>query len=352
MTALMIVSAAIAIAIAILNASIFSLLIVRLWLHAEAPEKLRLRSEDMTFAARRIPRVAAIAAVATAVLVAAGVALVAFLVTRGNEPVLVLAHRGASLSAPENTLAAFRQAIEDEADFVELDVQESLDGVVLVAHDADLMKVAASPTKIWQQTFAELRSIDIGSHKGPQFSSERVPTLAEALAACKGRTKVMIELKTYGHNQRLEQRVVEIVEAAGMEKACAYMSLDHDMARRMKRLRPSWRVGMLIAKALGDPTTLDTDFLAVEARMATPRFVRRAHRAGKDVYVWTVNDPAWMLTALSRGVDGLITDNPALARKVVERRAKLSDAQRLAVALLIRSGARVADLEAENALRP
>ena len=86
--------------------------------------------------------------------------------------------------------------------------------------------------------------------------------------------------------------------------------------------------------------------------MATPRFVRHAHRAGQDVYVWTVDDPAWMLAAMGRGADGLITNKPYLAREVVARRAGMSDAQRLMVALLIRVGARAETLEAENALRP
>jgi glycerophosphoryl diester phosphodiesterase len=120
----------------------------------------------------------------------------------------------------------------------------------------------------------------------------------------------------------------------------------------MKRLRPGWRTGVLAAKAFGDITTLRADFLAVEARMANRRFVWRAHRAGQDVYVWTVDDPAWMLRAMSFGVDGLITNKPALAREVVARRAEMSDAQRVLVALLIRLGARTDTLESEQALRP
>jgi glycerophosphoryl diester phosphodiesterase len=289
---------------------------------------------------------------ALAVLFFIGFATIAASVTRRHAPALVIAHRGSSVAAPENTLAAFRLAIEQGADVVELDVQESADGEVLVVHDSDLMKVAGDPRKIWEATAAELRAIDIGSRAGPQFAAERVPTLAEALAVCKGRAHVIVELKSYGHDQELEERVAAIVEAAGMEADCSYMSLDHYMVGAMKRLRPKWRVGVLAAKALGDLTSLDADFLAVEARMANPRFVRRAHRAGQDVYVWTVNDPVWMLTAMSRGVDGLITDRPDLARVVVARRAELSDAQRVLVALLIRLGARTEMLAAEDALRP
>ena len=185
---------------------------------------------------------------------------------------LVIAHRGASAAAPENTLAAFRLAAEQGADFVELDVQESADGEVVVVHDSDLMKVGGAAAKIWETDAAQLRAVDIGSHAGPQFAAERVPTLAEALAVCKGQSRVIVELKSYGHDQRLEERVVAIVEAAGMENDCIFMSLDHDMVRRMKQLRPSWRCGVLVAKALGDLTSLGADFLAVEARIATRAF--------------------------------------------------------------------------------
>jgi glycerophosphoryl diester phosphodiesterase len=343
-------------AVAVLNVALNALLTARLYLHAgvDGEVALPVAAAPAGLGTRRLSPRARLAVGGVALLFAASFALLATLAVRGNQPVLVIAHRGASATAPENTLAAFRLAVAEKADYVELDVQESLDGEVVVVHDSDLMKVGGSPMKIWEHNAAELRTVDIGSHKGAQYAGERVPTLAEALAVCKGTsTKVLVELKSYGHNQDLEGKVAAIVEGAGMENDCAYMSLDHHQVGRMKRLRPQWRVGVLVAKALGDLTTLGGNFLAVEARMATKRlFVRRTHRAEQDVYVWTVNDPAWMLTAMSHGVDGLITDKPAIAREVVARRAQMSDAQRVLVALLVRTGARTEALESENALRP
>jgi glycerophosphoryl diester phosphodiesterase len=341
--------------VGIVNVSLLSLAIVRLYLRIGEPREPRVPepvSLGLFGEHVRVSRPVMAGVAAIVVLAFVGFALLAFMVTRSNRPVLVLAHRGASAAAPENTLAAFRLAVEQGADFVELDVQESADGEVLVIHDSDLMKVGNSPMKIWEHTAAELRTVDIGSRVGPQFSGERVPTLAEALAVCKGKARVDVELKSYGHDQKLQERVAEIVEAAGMAHDCIYMSLDHQMIERMKRLRPSWRCGVLAAKARGDLTSLHADFLAVEARMATGRFVRQAHRAGQDVYVWTVNDPAWMLAAMSRGADGLITDKPDLARQVVARRAAMSDGQRVALALLVRLGAQTEALEAEGNLRP
>jgi glycerophosphoryl diester phosphodiesterase len=346
------VAASLALAANVVNFSLFALVLTRLYqqIAQRAPASLAQYAGEV-WGVRWTGRSGA-AILALVVLGMGGVAGLAFLATRNQAPVVVIAHRGSSAVAPENTLAAFRLAADQRADLIELDVQESSDGQVLVAHDADLMKVSGNPATIWGTTADTLRAIDIGSYKDARYAAERVPTLAEALAVCKGRCKVLVELKSYGHDQRLEERVVQIVEAAGMADQCEFMSLDHDMVRKMKELRPSWRVGILVAKALGDLTELRADFLAVESRMASRRFVRRAHRAGQDVYIWTANDPAWMLMGLTRGVDGLITDHPDVAHRVITARARLSEPQRLLVALLIRFGATAQSLAAEDALRP
>ena len=351
--ALVLVGVVLALIVGVFNFSMFSLLITHLYLRVGNPRLpvAELRKYDSDGPRRLSPRMVA-GIVAVALLAAVGVGLFAFLANRNQSPALIIAHRGSSASAPENTLAAFRLAADQHTDFIELDVQESADGQVLVVHDSDLMKVGGNPTKIWDGTAASLRSVDIGSSKDPRYAAERVPTLAEALAACKGRCRVIVELKSYGHDQQLEERTVAVVEEAGMVSDCIFMSLDQNMVRKMKTLRPAWRVGLLVAKAIGDLTELKADFLAVEARMASRSFVQRAHEAGQDVYVWTVNDPAWMFVALSRGVDGLITDKPDLARRVVERRAQMSEPQRFLAALLIRFGATTDSLAAEDALRP
>jgi glycerophosphoryl diester phosphodiesterase len=287
-----------------------------------------------------------------ALILASGAAYAVLRHAWTDRPVTIFAHRGAAAEAPENTLAAFRLAGEQRTDYVELDVQESLDGVVVVAHDADLMKVGGSPLKIWEGTAEQLASVDIGSYAGPQFSSERVPTLAQALATCKGVSRVDIELKYYGHNERLEERVVELVEAAGMQDAIVTMSLSRDMVEKMKRLRPAWTSGLLSAKAIGDLSGVRADFLAVEKGMATRRFIRRAHRAGKPVYVWTLDDPARMVRMMGLGVDGIITNRPGVAREVVERYARMSEAERLFLFVMTTLGAEKDERPPPDELRP
>jgi glycerophosphoryl diester phosphodiesterase len=353
-TALALLWAVIGLVVSIVNASLFALVIVRLYMRLGDPRDPQWPDAATAEAPRApaLPKTAAAGVAVIAVLAVIGIALLAVVAAGRNQRVSVIAHRGSAATAPENTLAAFRLAVEQGADFVELDVQESADGEVVVVHDADLMRVGRSPLKIWETDAADLRAIDIGSHAGPHFAGERVPTLAEVLAVCKGRSRVIVELKSYGHDRSLEEKVVSIVEAAGAENDTIFMSLNHDMVRTIKQLRPAWRAGVLVATAIGDLTSLGADFLAVEARLATRALVRQAHREGQEVYVWTVNDPAWMLAAMSNGVDGLITDKPDVAREVVARRGGMSDAQRVLVALLVRLGARTEALAAEDVLMP
>jgi glycerophosphoryl diester phosphodiesterase len=351
LTVLLVIWAVLALAASVFQTSFASLALARVYQGAGPVGELRLpkisEEEERRGLLHKLTPRAMAGVVAIGVLAAVGVALLMFLVTRTQRPVSVIAHRGASAEAPENTLAAFRLGIEQKADFIELDVQESADGEVVVVHDSDLMKLGGPPRKIWEMTAAELRAVDIGSRIDPKYAGEGVPTLADVLALAKGRIGVIVELKSYGHNDRLEEKVVALVEAAGMEKACQFMSLDHAMVAKMNRLRPEWRVGLLAAKTLGDILTVPSDFLAVEAGMANARFVRRVHRAGRDIYVWTVNDPASILLTMSVGVDGLISDRPALARMAVTRRAGLSDAQRFLVAVLVRLGTRIEVIAAE-----
>ena len=109
------------------------------------------------------------------------------------------------------------------------------------------------------------------------------------------------------------------------------MSLKQAAVEKVHELRPDWTIGLLTAVAVGDLTRSNVDFLAVNTGLATRSFVRSAHDSGKQVFVWTVNDPAMMSTVIDRGVDSIITDKPALARSVLEQRKELSSIQRLMI---------------------
>ncbi|MDB4653936.1 glycerophosphodiester phosphodiesterase [bacterium] len=249
------------------------------------------------------------------------------------DDVEIIAHRGASADAPENTLAAMRQAIDYGTDWVEIDVQETSDDQVVVFHDSDFMKLANVDLKIWDATMADLESIDIGSHKDPAFHAERVPTLAELLTVCKGKTKVVIELKYYGHDKDLEQRVLNIVNGHDMSSDVMYMSLNINAVNKIKQLDPNCRAGLLLSVLGGKIQDTKADFLAVNAMFVNRSFIQRAHASGKEVYVWTINDAVTMSRMIGIGVDGLITDKPDLARRVLAERSTLNPAERLLLEL-------------------
>ncbi len=322
--------------------ALFALLAVRLYREQAGPGDLGPGAPAIgTLGERASWKIPSKAVLATALAVTAIAGIVTFLALDDlgtAESADVIAHRGASKAAPENTMAAFEQAIEDGADWIEIDVQESADGIVVVQHDSDFMKVSGNPVKIWEAQAAEMRKIDIGSWFDPAFADQRVPTLREVLELARGKAGVVIELKYYGHDENLEARVVEEVEAAEMIASVSLMSLKRSGIEKAAALRPDWKRGLLSTVDLGDPTLLDVHFLALNAAAATRSMIRRAHANDKEIYVWTVNDPIQISMMLSRGVDGLITDEPALARKVMEFREGLTPIGRLALWLAAESG--------------
>jgi glycerophosphoryl diester phosphodiesterase len=290
-------------------------------------------------------------AIGTAIAVGFGVIFGAVLLDRieSDGTVLIVAHRGSAGARPENTVASIEQAVEDGADWVEIDVQETADGQVVVVHDSDFMKLAGVDIKVWDATMEDLAEIDIGSWFDPQFADQRTPTLANALEIVRDRSRLLIELKYYGHNEELESRVVDIVETAEMQDQVATMSLKYPLVQTMKTLRPDWPAGVLAATSVGDLTGLEGDFIAVSAAQATSRLVRATRSADKKLLVWTVNDPVQMSAMITLGVDGLITDEPALAKAVLQQRAEMNVAEKMALFLVDRLGLTVNSEEYRDA---
>jgi glycerophosphoryl diester phosphodiesterase len=151
------------------------------------------------------------------------------------------------------------------------------------------------------------------------------------LERAKGHLGVVIELKYYGHDKQLESKVVSIVEETGMETHIMLMSLKLEGLRKAAALRPAWTRGLLNTVSVGDLTRLDLDFLALNAVAASRSQIRRAHERGMRVYAWTIDDPVQLSVMMSRGVDGVITDRPEVARQVLEFREQLGPVGRLLV---------------------
>jgi glycerophosphoryl diester phosphodiesterase len=265
------------------------------------------------------------------VMLLASVAVTIWLMNQKSQGVtpLVIAHRAGALRAPENSLAALEIAIRQGADYAEIDVQRSRDGVVVVTHDADLMKMARDPRRIRETDYADLARVDIGREFHPDFTGERLARLGDFLRKSSGRIKLMIELKYYGMDSELAGETIRLVHEAGMGGKVSLMSLEISSIRQMQQLTSDIPVGYLSAVGLGRLTRLEVDFLAVSTREAKTALLRKAGKKKMPVYVWTVNDVDTLLDMLELGVDGIITDQPGLAVDVIDRVAELLPAERL-----------------------
>jgi glycerophosphoryl diester phosphodiesterase len=263
---------------------------------------------------------------------AVGVATSWLLLRNQNLPVnapVIIAHRAGMRHAPENTLAALEIAVRQKADYAEIDVQRTLDGTIVVVHDRDLMKLARDSRRIAQTTYQDLSQIDIGSLFHPDFKGEPIARLSDFLSAAAGKIRLLIELKYYGDDDLLAGETLKLVRQAGREKEVQIMSLELKGVRQIQRLAPQVAVGYLFAAGLGNLARLDVSFLAVPTGRATSGLMREAHENGLKVYAWTVNDIGGILDLMEVGIDGLITDDPALAYRAIKGIRQLSPMERL-----------------------
>jgi glycerophosphoryl diester phosphodiesterase len=271
--------------------------------------------------------IAALAIVAVGLGVAAW-ATVPFVegeMTRIGRSVAVTAHRGSSGEAPENTLASVRLAIEDGADWAEVDFLEAKDGTVVLLHDVNLKRVAGVDKNVWEMTGDELRALDVGAWFGPRFAGERIATLDEVIEVARGKIELNLEIKVHGREQRLAETLVETVRRLDFVEHCVVTSLDAAVLATVRRLAPEIKIGMIITAKVGKASDLDVDLYSTQPLVATVAFIRRAHREGREVHVWTVNEEKEIRAAIDSGADNLITDWPKRARAVLDARTPFED---------------------------
>jgi glycerophosphoryl diester phosphodiesterase len=168
-----------------------------------------------------------------------------------------------------------------------------------------------------------LQAIDIGRKYDARFAGEVPPTLEEVIALVRGRTKINIELKYNVPDPGLAPAVIDLLERENFLDQVVITSLDYAALKQVESLEPSLRTGHIVTAAVGNVVRTEADFLSLSSARATASLVRKAHAAGKDVHVWTVNKPEVMLRMIERGVDNIITDDPALLVRAVEARKAL-----------------------------
>ena len=266
-------------------------------------------------------------AVVLAALLGVGLFYIYDLVRNGSElseelliETEITAHRGSSVTAPENTIPAIEKAMEEMADSVEIDVQMTSDGVIVLGHDASLKRVAGVNRSIASMTFAQLEQLDVGSWFSKSYEGTRIPALSEVLELCSQKIGLNIEIKYVGKNSELPEKTAEMIKAYGMENQCVVTSTNLPYLRRVKAVLPEVRTGYIISAAYGNfYSSEDIDFISIRSGFVTSALMQNAHEQGKAVYAWTVNSKSELERLTLLGVDGIITDRPVLAREIVYR---------------------------------
>ncbi len=230
---------------------------------------------------------------------------------------LVMAHRGASKDAPENTLPAFEKAVEYKADYIELDVQETKDGAVVVTHDVNTKRVTGVNDYVWNMTLDEIKKLD-AAYYFDGFSDVRIPTLQEVFEDVGGEIKFNIELKYNRHTKNLAKSVADIITEYGLEDDCVITSSKKAALEDMKELMPDIPCGYILSVSIGKYYNLEcADFFSLDLNYVTKKSLAKCHRVAKPVNAWTVNTTETMEKMIALGVDSIITDDPLKARTVI-----------------------------------
>lgn len=233
----------------------------------------------------------------------------------------VMAHRGLSADAPENTLYAFSDAISVGADFIELDVQQTRDGVLVVMHDSNLKRTTGVNKDIWDVDYADIQNLDAGSWFDPAYANARIPTLEETLQFVDKRARLNIEIKPTKHgSDTLEQDVAELITQYQYTDACYVTSFSYSSLKKVKEVNPEIRTGYLMSVAYGQFYSLKyADAFSLNKVFVTSQVVNAAHQQGKQIFAWTVNSMSEVRSLCNLHVDSIITDDPVMVQNVISR---------------------------------
>ena len=237
---------------------------------------------------------------------------------------IIFAHRGASVGAPENTLAAFELALTQGADGIELDVKLSSDGHVVVIHDALVDRTTGAHGRVRDLSLVELRSFSAGSFFSEKFSAEKIPLLEEVFETVGKKTFINVELTNYTTpRDHLVESACMLVKRFNLQDRVLFSSFFASNLSKAHRYLPEVPCGLLaFAGRLGAwPRSFGFAFgkyaaLHSNLKDVTPQQVQRVHRLKGRVHVWTVNLAADMRRLFDWGVDGIFTDDPQLAVRV------------------------------------
>lgn len=231
--------------------------------------------------------------------------------TRRRRNFIIVAHRGFSGLYPENTLLSFRKAVEVGADFVELDVNQTKDDILVVIHDSTVDRTTNGKGKVEQLTYEEIKQLDAGAWKG--FPGETIPSLEEVLLEIAGKAKIFIEIKKCD-----VEKLVEMIRKLKVEEEVIVGSFDIEYVKKIRRLAPEVTTSLITSEIPRDLRPLlryGIQQLSVYFRSLNREVVKRLFSHGLTVNVWTPNTDEELEYALSLDVQSVTTDFPLKLRQ-------------------------------------
>ena len=234
----------------------------------------------------------------------------------------MIAHRGASGYAPENTMAAFKRAVEMGCSFIETDIQLSRDSRLIAIHDPTVDRTTNATGSVREYTLSQLRELDAGSWFSPEFAGERIPTLEEIVTFARQNDVVFyLEVKS-NDIWGVEHALVAALRQAKEVARAAILSFELSALATVRRQEPTLISGYLFDRAkesaIADASRVGARQIAPHHKLLTKELVAAAHASHLQVITWTVNDPAEMRVALSTGINGIMTDYPDRLAVVLE----------------------------------
>ena len=235
---------------------------------------------------------------------------------------MIMAHRGFSAAAPENTLPAFQKCIDEGITAAELDVQMLADGTIIVMHDDNLKRTTGLDKNVWEVTYDEIKNLDNGAFFDPEFAGTKICTLDEAIklaASAKDKLYLNIEIKRNGHDDGIAEKVVQIILDNNYLNYCDITSQDYSTLEEVREINPYVLTAYTSVIGIGNIESLEAaDIISIQETFATYENIERIHNAGKRVFVWTINEQDTMEQLANLNVDAILTNDPRLCQEVFE----------------------------------
>ena len=238
-----------------------------------------------------------------------------------NNRIIIMGHRGANKIAPENTLKAFKEAIRLKADAVEFDVQETVEGEIVIIHDYDTLRTAGTEGIVKEMTLKELKKLNFGD-------GEQIPTLLELIELAKDKISLNCEVKVEG----IAKKIIQIFQDADILDSITVSSFLHEELIKIQKIEPQLKIATLVPTKAGKFSewnykkklidfTSENNYYAINPlyKLADKRFIEYAHEKNIKVFPWTVDSGIAMKKLINMGTDGIITNDISRLKEVLNR---------------------------------